>query len=133
MTMDINEYRGKHIITGEWLKGSLYNDGGEEYILPNIPGSALDYEDYQVNPNTVGQLTGVLDVKGNKIFKGDILKVTDIYEPQYCQVMWCEESAHFYVDYGRNEHVMLGFVTRNSRTIEIVGNIYDNPEFLKGR
>ena len=35
MSQRIIKFRGKHIETGEWLYGSHYDDGGEQYILPN--------------------------------------------------------------------------------------------------
>ena len=50
-----------------WLYGSLYDDDGEMYILPNFPGSAIDYEDYQVDPITVGEYLGRDDADGKPL------------------------------------------------------------------
>ena len=71
------EWRGKRLggkKGGEWIFGSLYDDGGELYILPPQPGSAIDYEDYQINPNTLGIWIGKRDKYGFPIFTGDLLQ-----------------------------------------------------------
>ena len=75
MNFDIR-WRGKKLggKDGEWLFGSLYDDGGELYILPSHPGSALDYEDYQINPNTLGIWIGRNDKYGYPIYTGDLLQ-----------------------------------------------------------
>ena len=66
-------FRGKHIKTGEWLYGSYYNDGGEDYILENSPGSYFDAEDRQIDGNTLGLYIGT-DASGKKMFTGDYVK-----------------------------------------------------------
>ena len=70
------KWRGKKLEgeSEEWLIGSLYDDGGELYILPSYPGSALDYEDCQINPNTLGIWIGRNDKYGLPIYTGDILR-----------------------------------------------------------
>ena len=69
------EWRGKKIDSGgEWLTGSLYDDGGELYILPPFPGSAIDYEDYQIDPNTLGLWIWKTDKHGHKIWTGDVIR-----------------------------------------------------------
>ena len=69
-------WRGKKLggKDGEWLIGSLYDDGGELYILPPYPGSALDYEDCQINPNTLGLYIGRNDKYGLHIYTGDLIQ-----------------------------------------------------------
>ena len=67
-------WRGKKLGKDEWLIGSLYDDGGELYILPPHPGSAIDYEDYQINPNTLGIWTGRKDRYGYPIYTGDLIR-----------------------------------------------------------
>lgn len=138
------KFRGRHINTGEWLFGSHYDDCGEEYILPNIVGSAIDYEDYQVDPNTVGQYTNLHDKKDQEIYKGDILLVefSDKSGGKYL-VGWNEKTASWGImdryeyqslkegyDFAEfKNHTLLAFF-KEAIICEVVGNIYDNPELM---
>lgn len=75
MAQRIIKFRGRHITSGEWLYGSHYDDGGEEYILPNNVLDIDNYEMFQVDGNTVCQFTGIKDAHNRDIYEGDIVKV----------------------------------------------------------
>ena len=130
------KFRGKHITTGEWLYGSHYDDCGEEYILPNMPGSAVDYEDYQVDPNTVGQYTGLKDMNGKEIYEGDIL--TNERGDILHVVAYSEEEASFVgIIPSLKEKSGKPFTTGlnqpwlTNKEKKVIGNIHNNPELLE--
>lgn len=144
--MEQYKFRGKSLTTGEWLVGSLYDDGGEEYIIPNIPGSAIDYELYQVDGNTTGMFSGLKDIHENEIFKGDIVRSISNWGDfgKVGEVVF--DKGKFLLDthddffggkYRYKEFVDkyewkdMGAHMEVEYTYEIIGNIYDNPELLK--
>ena len=69
------EFRGKSLTTHEWLFGSHFTDGSEDYIIPQNLMGINDYENYQVDQNTVGQFTGYGDANNVRIYEGDVLHV----------------------------------------------------------
>lgn len=88
------KFKGKSLTTGEWLYGSHFNDGGEDYILPNVPSGADDYERYQVDLNTVGQFVIQTPKDRNKFDKdGNYADFYDLYEDDIVQA---RESFIYY-------------------------------------
>lgn len=126
---DIN-FRGKRTDNGEWVYGVPTKDGrGEMVMVENI----FECEEYNcrganclyVDENTVGQYTGLKDKNGTKIFEGDIVLLKGDEEPY--QVAFDESCFQVY---GNSIcYVMDNFYDHD---IEVVGNIYDNPELLEG-
>ena len=114
-------FRGKDI-QGNWHIGLLAHMGNGWYIS-NKAGVSTAYE---VIPGTVGQYTGLTDKYGNKIFEGDILAVGENGK-QYQTVSVSFKDGAFRV----SRYAINLLESRNVES-EVVGNIHDNPELLKG-
>ena len=133
-------FRGKRRDNSEWVYGSLIVLKNEASIMtPDNPENRhiFGYPDsvpcYPVRPETVGQDTGLKDKNGNRIFEGDILSghLDDLFPENETRltVVW-HETGWFGWNHGC--HAFDDFENQFSRQFEIIGNIHDNPELLKG-
>ena len=77
-----------------------------------------------VNPETVGQYTGLDDKNGKEIYEGDIVK----YENMIGKIMFFH-GGFILSDFEETEEWELGVINEET---EVIGNIYDNPELLGG-
>lgn len=116
-------FRGKDI-RGSWHIGLLAHIGNAWYIS-NKAGVATAFE---IVPQTFGQYTGLKDRKGTDIFEGDIVNI--IRAEENGKVEWRENDAAFEVVGDCLEASFLENLY--GRDVEVIGNIYDNPELLKG-
>lgn len=123
------KFRGKAKNDGEWFFGNLFDNdtAGRTHICTTKKG-CLD-----INPDTVGQFTGLLDKNGKEIYEGDIIRTkrygivhgqsntqgADLFRVVY-------KNAQFYID-----NKLRHFYLQDSKCNEVIGNIHDNPELLK--
>lgn len=113
-----------------FVYGSIVVSHNKYYICTmalQIRGGISDYITTMIDvlPKTVGQYTGLKDKNGTKIFEGDIVLLKGYEEPY--QVVFDESCFLVYSDSVR--YAMDNFYDYE---IEVIGNIYDNPELLGG-
>lgn len=115
-------FRGKKIDGGEWIRGYYAeNSHGSSSIQPK--GRCLSC---MVNPETVGQYTGLLDKNGNKIFEGDILES----DSERFVVDWDDEFSGFYLTNVNPRYQGVAMFANVADDGYIIGNVHDNPEML---
>lgn len=121
-------FRGKRVDNGEWVYGFLiqYENG---WFICNFIGDAYQYE---VDPSTVGQLTGLKDKNGKEIYEGDVCNCRLYNCREYeCfgKIKWSNDEAAFFFcivcDGGGYEEEWL---YEYADALEVIGNIYENPE-----
>ncbi len=124
-------FRGKRVDNGEWVYGDLLQDRdlnsfAIEYFdyYTDENGRQRDYCQDEIIPETVGQYTGLTDKNGTKIFEGDIVKwFGKKYTVTYKEGRFIGEKEHFI---GVDEYEFINLYG----SLEVIGNIHDNPELL---
>lgn len=124
-------FRGKRVDSGEWTYGYYcpkpYSHFPCEATI--FPSETIDrdWHGERVDPDTVGQFTGLTDRNGVKIFEGDIIEYTDGCNDWLGAVKYASDDAQFVVRFIGGD--VESFDNLYIGDCEVIGNIYDNPEF----
>ena len=144
-------FRGKRTDNGEWVygyytKARYFLNKKEMHIIFEPDVEAFPHCEFtgyeEVLPETVGQYTGLTDKNGKRIFEGDIVKGIAYSAERIGVIVWIDEISSFGVRYLKNvnstawENSSILRCASMGKTdefvAEIIGNIHDNPEILKG-
>lgn len=141
-------FRGKRLDNGAWVESDSimqfkndYSNGWESTIkLWEKDGWTY------IDKNTFGEFTGLPDKNGKKIFEGDIVRLSppkesnEVYVPtprnpsedRILQVVFFD--GMFAVDmrkWVKHGYGSIELRSYETERIEVIGNIYDNPELLE--
>lgn len=142
------KFRGLGELQSKWYEGDFITDVGEfnrscdkAYILPhwdklNCP--------IQVHLNSVGQYSGLKDIRGHEIYEGDILKThnqNNIVKYEYSSFMLVGLHEDTYErTYAHLKDYLVDMTIPGVEgssydgvtiKLEIIGNIYENKELLE--
>ena len=139
-------FRGKSENDGQWVEGSLVittiepaDDAPikhyhiEDMTIGVFPNEFQSGSSETVDPQTVGQFTGLTDKNGKKVFEGDIVRSDSVVHNGELQI----PGEVFEVAMKKGCWMIVAidtawdFLCSNTKSCEIIGNIHDNPELLE--
>ena len=130
-------YRAKRIDNGEWIEGYLYGIWERRYILWGMTNDVPNM--VEVDPSTICQCTGLKEKNGKLIWENDVVKAT-VRQNSLCQlstysyfyqVAYHEKNCYFYLKKKNNNLLFDGNWSYYLKSIEVISNIFDNPELLE--
>lgn len=129
-------FRGKCVpdskYAGEWVTGG--------YVVPDADckkqneGLIIEYFGgnttitYHVDPDTVGEFTGMRDKHGVKIFEGDIIRFVDGIKR--VNEEWVDNEFIYTIEYSEGAFCGVLGLSKVFDAVEVIGNIYDDAELL---
>jgi uncharacterized phage protein (TIGR01671 family) len=132
--------KAKRKDNGEWVQGVPFEIEGKTVILINDTENLLrthyleenmwtsEIYAIEVDPSTICQCTGLKDKNGNLIWENDIVSYCDCTKEDYV-ISWEQNKACF--EYQQYSCSMMNFDELSSCEVEVVGNVFDNPELLE--
>lgn len=125
------KFRGKEFETGQWIEGSLttYPKHYPNIILVEDAEPIPREKTYVVFPETVCQFSEITDKNGNSIFEHDLILIHDSESSYQFTVEVLFHKGMFCYKNKACGFTPLWYV---SDRCEVIGNVFDNPELLKG-
>lgn len=125
-------FRAKRVDNGEWVEGHPVKfqpcASKNECVYGIVPTYASALYIVEINPETLCQYTGLKDKNGNRIWENDIVsgyfnhkKITGFIKYGSNAVYYIEREGSYGIHLDNSED-----------WLEVIGNIFDNPELLKG-
>lgn len=138
-------FKAKRIDNGEWVEGYVVHKRGLYFIYDIVNSESCRQNNYEIDPETLCQFTGLCDKNGKKIWEGDIISYQrdndDCPFPnkdtkkRFGKVFYQGFRSTFAIGMGRNGSRSINDdlwkYVQNGNRVEVIGNRFDNPELLQ--
>ena len=135
-------FRAKRMDNGEWVEGFLFQlcyDSIFCWCIGNEPLSPNDYSElcgfnrewFYIDESTICQCTGLKDKSGKLIWENDIVRIVYNGIEYIYKVIWDVSELDFKATNGKENYKSNFQYITCCEEIEIIENIFDNPELLK--
>ena len=117
---------------GNWYYGSLIQYKSGEAAIANFErygNECSTMSRTNVDPETVGLFTGLVDKNGNEIYEGDI--ITYYVSLKKVDGEFVEDTRKTVVEWD-GAGFNIASLSKITHTIEVIGNVHDNPELMNG-
>lgn len=115
-----------------WVEGNyvktvfIHDEGYEHYIIEIKKGGGT----FEIDPETICQYTGLIDKNGKQIWENDIVRIENSMDEGIGKIEFY--GGMWYVD-GEPSNSLYDIMEYDDiAEIEVVGNIFDNPELMEG-
>ena len=133
---DRYSFKAKRVDNGEWVQGYLVYDNRDEMyrIIIEIhysTGTCIITDNApRVDASTICRCTGLKDKNGKLIWENDICDRKEQYPEivKYCNGDWTLDYSYASHKESGVCYCNLGFYADDRKCVEVIGNIFDNPE-----
>ena len=128
------KFRGFNKKRGIWLYGNYILNRGAHFIAPQEFANGKTWEDYEVEEESIGQFTGLVDRNGLEIYEGDFILHED---STWGGVVQWHPNGYFFIndswgkEYSRlSSYRPLGYML-GKYDFKIIGNEFDNSDLIE--
>lgn len=130
-------FKAKRLDNGEWVEGYYVYCRKRHYILP-VLNKVIGFDEredewVEADPNTICQYTGLTDKNGKRIWENDICDRKEKY-PEIVTYNKGDWQLDYSYALGKEKHFCacnLGLYACERKCVEVIGNVFDNPELLE--
>lgn len=116
-------FRGYNLKNNKWLYGYYLVNRGKHYIVQDERSPFSEPEDFEVDPESVGQKVG--EVGGVELYEGDVVNVNRRNEFFFSgKIMWDGVYCEYNITSGDYVSNLL-YIAKNHFEYKVIGNEYE--------